>query len=312
MPTTLYTRLRRIAGVAAAVALAATTAAAPATASAVAAACDDGSALRVTKDAHGHHDPNALTGKQVAKAERELADALADRSVSQRDLAASVTVPVVFHVIMQDSTRAGGNLPDSMIAEQMKVLNDSYSGATGGADTDFQFNLVKTTRTVNASWYNVGYGSAAERDMKAALREGGADTLNIYAANIGDGLLGWATFPDRSIGSDDGVVVLNESLPGGTAAPYDGGDTATHEAGHWLNLYHTFQGGCKGKGDQVADTAAESSPAYGCPTGRDSCTRVAGVDPIHNFMDYTEDDCMYEFTAGQTTRMHEAWTAFRA
>lgn len=262
------------------------------------------------------HDPNNLTPAQIREREAEFADLVAARAM-RTDLrqgpvaTASITVPVVVHVIQRDNTRAGGNIPDSMIHAQINVLNQSYSGATGGAATAFSFSLQKINRVVNRSWYPIVQGSSAERSMKSSLREGGKGTLNFYLGELSDGLLGWATFPTRQLNVMDGVVVLNESLPGGSVTNYNQGDTGTHEVGHWLNLYHTFQGGCNGTGDGVSDTPAEASPAYQCPVGRDTCSSP-GLDPITNFMDYTYDSCMYQFTPGQASRMLTAWNAYRA
>ncbi|MCM0674096.1 zinc metalloprotease [Micromonospora phytophila] len=269
---------------------------------------------RVKPGGTAKHEPNELTAKETREREADLAAALRERARFRTGAGtstlATVSIPVIVHVIQRDSTRAGGNIPDSLITSQMTVLNQSFSGATGGAATAFSFQLQKINRVTNPAWYPIVYGSSAERSMKTSLRQGGKNTLNIYLGELSDDLLGWATFPTRRLSSMDGVVVLGESLPGGTATNYNQGDTGTHEVGHWLNLYHTFQGGCGG-GDSVSDTAPEASPASGCPTGRDTCT-AAGVDPITNFMDYSYDSCMYQFTAGQASRMLTAWNAYRA
>lgn len=143
--------------------------------------------------------------------------------------------------------------------------------------------------TVNSNWASDG----AELAMKRSLRRGTYADLNVYLISSMD-YLGYCYFPADTTGADqtftlDGCTVLSSSVPGGSEANYDEGLTAVHEVGHWFGLYHTFQGGCS-VGDQVDDTPAEASAASGCPTGRDTCS-AAGVDPIHNYMDYTYDSC---------------------
>jgi hypothetical protein len=228
----------------------------------------------------------------------------------------SVHIPTVFHVVSDHAlTAAQSARMQRMITAQMAVLNDSYAGRTSAtaADSPFRFDLTATTYTVNPAWYTVVPGKN-ERDMKKALYQGDAKTLNVYVANIGGGLLGWAYFPKGyNNGRDyiDGVVMLDESMPGGTAGKYSLGDTLTHEVGHWLMLEHTFAHGCSASGDYVTDTPKEAGPQFDCPVGADTCA-APGLDPIHNFMDYTQDSCMNEFTRGQVERMNDAWVAFRA
>ena len=235
------------------------------------------------------------TAEEAAAVEAQVAEWLAHNPPSE----SAVSIPVAFHVIYRSST-GEGNVPESWLNAQINVLNAAYAGS------GYSFYKYSVDRTASSgSWFGATNGSSAERSMKQALNISPRDVLNFYTNKPGQGLLGWATFPWMYPESDyrHGVVVLYSTLPGGGSAPYNLGDTGTHEVGHYLGLYHTFQGGCnESAGDYVSDTPAEASPAYGCPTGRNTCS-TGGSDPIHNFMDYTDDACMYEFTNGQRSRM---------
>ena len=179
--------------------------------------------------------------------------------------------------------------------------------------------------------------------MKRLLADDDPTTLDVYSASLGQFLLGWAYFPSdftAATSSDygplhryfDGVVIDFRSVPqpdGNTEGDtrvfpdgtYEEGDTLTHEVGHWLELYHTFQGGCTDNpayngGDQISDTPAEASPNFLCPepgeAPRDSCPADPGLDPVHNFMDYSFDECLTEFTDEQAARMQLAWETYRS
>jgi hypothetical protein len=224
------------------------------------------------------------------------------------------TVPVYFHVVTDGSI---GNLTDNQIADQITVLNLTFGGFEGGAKTGFSFELAGVTRTDNADWFYGGIGGTNEHSMKQTLRQGGANALNIYSTTAG-AYLGWAYLPSILTKPGqaylDGIVIDWESFLGTStkyAGQFDQGETTTHEAGHWLNLEHTFYRGCSANGDFVADTPFEKEPTSGCPEGKDTCTEP-GLDPIHNYMDYSYDSCYTEFTAGQTQRMRDAWLFYRA
>lgn len=224
----------------------------------------------------------------------------------------SETVDVYFHVI---SNGTEGSVPMGALAQQMTVLRKGFAGHYGGADTGFDFNLAGVDYTTNAAWFDAGPGSNAEAEMKRALKLGGPGDMNVYTTS-GNAYLGWAYYPSI-VGSAqeylDGVVIDYRSLPGGEYGDaYSLGGTLTHEAGHWFGLAHTFEGGCGTKGDLVDDTPAERTPTSGCPEGKDTCAGKPGLDPIHNYMDYSYDSCYTQFTPGQGSRAQDQFLAFRS
>jgi hypothetical protein len=222
------------------------------------------------------------------------------------------TVPVWFHVVTDGSI---GNVTQKQIDAQMTVFNLGFAGFYGGAKSGFTFELAGVTRTDNAEWFYAGPTTKAERDMKRALHRGGWETLNVYSTTAGP-YLGWAYLPGLPESHQylDGIVSDWEAMPGTSdryAGAYDLGFTLVHEAGHWVNLEHTFYGGCNANGDYVDDTPPEATPTSGCPAGKDTCADP-GLDPIHNFMDYSYDSCYTQFTPGQVARGQDAWLYYRA
>lgn len=222
------------------------------------------------------------------------------------------TIPIWFHVINVGPGFENGDVPNKMIRDQVTAMNETFGGVRGGAVTGFQFVLAGVDRTTNTDWFNMGFNSQAENRAKSALRRGDAGTLNVYTT-AGGGFLGWATFPKNyhSQSSSDGIVIDYRSMPGGPYERFNLGFTLTHETGHWLGLYHTFQNGCSANGDYVIDTPAERYPASGCPIGSDTCIKDPGIDPVQNYMDYSDDPCYNQFTDGQTDRMRAAWLTYR-
>ena len=260
-----------------------------------------------------HRDVTAAEQRAIADRTRQILASKSAKANKGKPGGGTATggpknnIPVYVHVMT--STSGAGNVTDTQIAQQITVLNQTYSGhdVDGAAlDTGVHFYLAGAERIANNSWHT----DKQSTSYRAQTRQGGKNALNIWLVDFK--YLGIATFPwdYSSQPSIDGIRVQYSSLPGGSAANYNLGETATHEAGHWLGLYHTFQGGCTGAGDEVADTAAQASPSSGCPTGRDSCT-APGVDPIHNYMDYSYDSCYFQFTANQSTRIDQMWTAYR-
>jgi hypothetical protein len=236
-----------------------------------------------------------------------------------RDDGSPIVIDVAFHVLNLGPGIENGDLTDDLVRGQIAVMNDVYGGRTGGAPTRFSFQLVSIDHTTNAEWFDMTVGSPAEAAAKAALRTGGPGTLNIYSGGLAHSHLGWSTFPWQYQGHElgDSVVVAWVSVPGAndyvppSGYVYNRGITAVHEAGHWLGLLHTFQGGCNNANDHVEDTPAEAVPHFFCDVPVDSCPKP-GLDPIHNVMDYTNDLCAVQFTNGQGARAGKEWTNFRA
>jgi hypothetical protein len=216
------------------------------------------------------------------------------------------TVSVYFHCIYANQ---GGAPVGLLTMEQVEAQIEALSAKFDNLD----FELAGVDFTENNEWFAMTPGSPEELEAKSALAVDPTRYLNLYSAGLQGGLGGWAYFPWSLPPNSplDGVVILYSTVPGGGLPGYDQGEICVHEVGHWAGLYHTFQGRCNPLNDRVADTPAEKTAASGCPAARDTC-RSAGNDPIHNYMDYTNDICRSEFTTGQYIRMNDLLQIFRS
>ncbi|MFI7588679.1 zinc metalloprotease [Spongisporangium articulatum] len=281
-------------------------------------ACGGAVQDRVMRGVKSGADPNDRSLAEVRAAEKRMTAKLRSKGLDWQSTIAKglVTVNIRYHVITKaDGT---GGVTRKQLDDQTAVMNAAYGGrsAKGDFPTVFRFKTKSVDYTKNDDWYDWSdpdSDPADDNEAKAALHKGGWGDLNVYIAGLGDGLLGYAYFPDEATLTQDGVVILNDSLPGGSAEPYNEGDTLTHEAGHWLGLYHTFENGCTSPGDMVADTPyqADGDNIFFCEESDDTCSQP-GKDPVHNFMSYGDDPCLDRFTLGQGIRMALVWLAYRA
>lgn len=254
-------------------------------------------------------------------AEREYRAAL--ETGSARLSATAAAAPTVYVWLHNFHETDAGRMDNQEALDAVSRLNNAYAGAQGGVDTNVTF-VYSGYENVRVASSAIDLDSDRGRSLTRQYHRGGTRTLNVYmAASIGSdgsttGLNGRATFPwdvdERP--NLDGVWLDHQVMPGVPGgSTIRNGDTLVHEVGHWLGLYHVFQGYCDDSGDGVADTGRMSSASAGrtdCDA-RNTCGNDDGRgDPVRNFMSYTQDSCRDVFTAGQRSRIQNMWTLHRA
>jgi len=227
------------------------------------------------------------------------------------DASATIEIPVVVNVLYNTTQQ---NITLDQINSQIEVLNKDFRAQNADLNTTTAFSTVKSDLNYHFTLKNVVRKATSKtswgtRDAMKSSKKGGIDptspttTLNIWVCEIGGGILGYAQFPGGAA-STDGVVIGPQYFGdrGYLAAPYNKGRTATHEVGHWMNLRHIWGDATCGS-DLVNDTPTHNTANYGCPgAGHQSTCAGAPVEMTMNYMDYTDDACMYMFSAGQKAR----------
>lgn len=270
-------------------------------------------------------DTSTFTAEELREVERELRGSDGWRTTASARIEPAGSIDVHVHVVGSEAARGPTR---KRVNRQMSVLQAAYTAGQSSlsAVTGITFIQSSFERVRNSQWHRASPGSIADRQMRRELHRGGRDALNVYVLaprlprGAGSGtLLGWSTLPWELGGGNalqDGITVHKATLPGSGSGVtgfrgFDSGDTLVHEAGHWLGLLHTFEGGCTEQNDGVEDTPAQETASIGCAVGTDTCD-LPGEDPVRNFMDYSPDECMDMFTLGQVERMAASWAAYRA
>ena len=259
---------------------------------------------------------------------------ISNNTSSSKSMPNIITIPVVVHVIYKNSSQ---NISDAQIFSQIDILNEDFrmnnsdassvpsAFAGAAADCEIEFCLavrdpngnVTTgiTRTYTTTSSFSGYTSMKYSSTGGQDAWNTSDYLNIWVCNLASGLLGFATFPGGN-SSTDGVVCDYAYFgnTGTATSPYDLGRTATHEVGHWLNLYHIWGDSYCGN-DYVSDTPKHEESNYGCPSypHASSCSGTGSTGEMFmNYMDYTNDACMFMFSSGQKNRMRATLNGSRS
>lgn len=269
-----------------------------------------------------------INKKAVNNAEVIIQEGLAN---SQKSLPLNSNlkiIPVVVHVIHDGGTN---NISDAQIQSQIDVLNQDFrrilatNGYGAGVDTEIEFCLAKknpqgkcTNGIVRVKSPLSNHQTYQRSQLKLLSYWDNARYLNMYVVkniNNGSGTLGYSSFPGGPP-DEDGIVVRHDYFGKIGTAAASLGRTTTHEVGHWLGLYHTFNGGCGTDtctdGDLVCDTPPAANPNYGCPTINSCLNEIPDVnDQIQNYMDYSNDNCKSMFSNGQKQRMVSTLLSFR-
>ena len=264
--------------------------------------------------AHDVLEEEMLKDPSLAKRMDDI-ERFTEEFVSQRRLLSTgvIEIPVVVNVLYKTTAQ---NISLTQIQSQItalnndfKALNSDYNNTpsffqparSGNFGIQFVLETVNRKSTNKTSWST---NNAMKFNSQGGINATSPTTkLNIWVCNMGNGILGYAQFPGGA-SSTDGVVIDDNAFGtvGTVTSPFNKGRTATHEVGHWLNLRHIWGDATCGS-DLVSDTPQHNTANYGCPTypHLSTCTGTP-VEMTMNYMDYTNDACMYMFTQGQKTR----------